>query len=75
MSMVFFPRAVCQPSLQHRLSCQRICAGSGQNGQDDYQGTPDMDDERWTTSYWTQYTVLLSRAARVKRFQAFATKV
>ena len=32
-------------------------------------------DERWTTSYWTQYRVLLSRAARVKRFQAFATKV
>ena len=50
-------------------------AGSGKDGEDDYQGHPDMDDERWTTSYWTQYTVLLSRAARVKRFQAFATKV
>ena len=45
------------------------------NGQDDYQGTPDVDEDRWTTSYWTQYTVLLSRAARVKRFQAFAKKV
>ena len=57
------------------VSSAAHAAGSGQDGEDDYQNTPDVDDERWTTSYWTQYTVLLSRAARVKRFQAFATKV
>ena len=69
-----------------RLTCLRACLFSSQSGvageavkkgnkgADKDAAVTFLAQERWGASYYTQYRVLLSRAIRVRRFQAFSVQ-
>ena len=49
--------------------------GTGNTVGEDEDAADLVPDHRWGATYATQFQVLLSRAVRVRRFQAFSVQV